>query len=126
MTNLAGFNVGDDVCTDFCIGVVMDIEEDSVLIEFDTGSGGGSFWCDNSEVAPYKPKRQTNYEKLISDKKLLASILGREDPFWRVLEDWWCDHKCPLKNKCQETGDCHDKHSDVELAELWLDEEIEE
>lgn len=75
----------------------------------------------------------TNYEKILTDKKFLISLLVSDKPFWSEVlhRQYWCrscsdGYKCPHYPECIEEGMCIDEHTDEEVAEMWLNEEYKE
>lgn len=45
------YEIGDYVyACDWCYGQIVDMDEYGALVEFDTGTGGGSLWFSYSEL----------------------------------------------------------------------------
>lgn len=73
----------------------------------------------------------TIYEKMISDKNYLASVLDSDIPLWQEVNEWYCKYKCPHQMTCLTLRDdpdysCMDRSTCQERIALWLDEEFKE
>lgn len=71
------FEVGDQVYAgDWCYGQIVDIdfEKGEALVEFDTGSGGGSLWFEFRELTRVSMKGESTFMKNPTYSELLDEL----------------------------------------------------